>query len=85
MLRFKESEKGGTSTRLDDPDRFHRIRCPICKWQPQRRDRWQCSCGFVWNTFDTHGVCPSCARAWLETSCLRCHQWSLHEAWYASD
>ena len=82
-LRFKESEKGGASTRLDDADRGKRIRCPKCKWQPRRHDRWLCTCGHAWNTFDTRGVCPACAHAWRDTACLRCHQWSPHVAWYA--
>jgi hypothetical protein len=70
---------------LDDADRWKRIRCPRCKWQPRRGDRWSCSCGHAWNTFDTHGVCPSCATAWRETQCLRCNEWSPHEQWYAHD
>lgn len=61
-----------------------RIRCPKCAWQPRSSDRWFCSkCRRAsWNTFDTRGVCPVCAFRWTWTACLRCHQWSLHEAWY---
>ena len=60
------------------------IRCPKCKWTPRAHDRWLCKCGHVWNTFDTHGVCPACAYAWRDTMCLRCHEWSPHDAWYVS-
>jgi hypothetical protein len=85
-LAYKERERaGGTSTVLDDEDRFNRIRCPLCKWRPRRTDRWGCTCGHAWNTFDTHGVCPSCSIAWRETQCLRCHEWSPHERWYAGE
>jgi hypothetical protein len=85
-LRYKESEKGGTSTSLDDPERWRRIRCPKCKWQPGRHDRWRCThCGHTWNTFDTHGVCPGCSYAWRITKCLRCKEWSAHADWYAKD
>ena len=84
-LRYKESERSGGETRLSDDDRWNRIRCPKCRWQPERGHRWQCHCGHVWNTFDTHGVCPSCAYAWRDTRCLRCHQWSPHVAWYATE
>jgi hypothetical protein len=63
VLRYKESEKGGTATSLDDSERWNRIRCPKCKWQPGRRNRWRCDCGHVWNTFDTNGVCPKCSYA----------------------
>lgn len=79
LVAFKVSEQGGSSV----DDREGRIRCPRCKWRPQRSSRWWCSCGHSWNTFDTHGVCPACAYAWLETACPSCHQWSRHEDWYA--
>jgi predicted amidophosphoribosyltransferase len=61
-----------------------RIRCPLCSWEPGPRDRWMCSpgCGHLWNTFDTRGVCPACAKHWLHTACHACSAWSLHEAWY---
>lgn len=43
-----------------------------------------CSCGNLWNTFDTGGQCPSCGKQWEYTQCLSwsCHQWSLHVDWY---
>jgi len=59
-----------------------KIRCPLCKWQPTQHDRWLCECGYEWNTFDTHGVCPNCHKQWLVTACLACGEWSPHEAWY---
>ena len=65
-----------------------RIRCPKCRWRPRKEDRWFCNkpkCGCVWNTFDTHGVCPKCSHVWMHTACLACHQWSLHEDWYGAD
>ena len=62
-----------------------RIRCPRCRWQPTREDRWSCLCLHFWNTFDTGGVCPACGRAWQETQCLRCHEWSPHAEWYAEE
>src|SRR2546425_10644406 len=34
-----------------------RIRRPLCGWSPRKDDRWSCSCGHEWNTFDTGGVC----------------------------
>jgi hypothetical protein len=84
-FRFKEDDKQGSSTSLDESDRYKRIRCPKCKWQPGRADRWQCACRHVWNTFDTRGVCPACRFAWQDTQCLRCHEWSPHIEWYAID
>lgn len=70
-----------------------RIRCPHCKWQPERSSRWGClpmgapenfrgGCGASWNTFDTKGVCPGCTYKWRHTSCLACEKTSLHEDWY---
>lgn len=69
-----------------DPD-YLKIRCPVCQWQPNKQDRWYCDpgCHHQWNTFDTAGICPSCGKHWNETACLRCHEWSAHEAWYVTD
>jgi hypothetical protein len=60
------------------------IYCPKCEWRPSAEDRWFCtpSCGTVWNTFWTRGVCPSCAVKWPQTQCLACQLFSPHEAWY---
>jgi predicted amidophosphoribosyltransferase len=44
-----------------------------------------CECGHVWNTFDTHGVCPGCGHAWTATQCPHCQQWSRHDDWYERD
>lgn len=33
-----------------------RIRCPLCGWSPRKEDKWFCTCGDEWNTFDTGGV-----------------------------
>src|SRR6202021_1918160 len=60
-----------------------RIRCPLCGWSPRNDDRWSCSCGNEWNTFDTGGVCPACLHQWTSTQCLSCKQWSAHSDWYA--
>jgi len=61
-----------------------RIRCPKCGWQPRKEDRWMCreGCRHLWNTFDTHGVCPACHYQWRDTMCLGCQRWSPHEDWY---
>ena len=60
-----------------------RIRCPKCNWSPRAEDLWLCKCGFMWNTFDTGGVCPACLKQWAETQCLLCSGWSAHSDWYA--
>jgi hypothetical protein len=66
--------KGGSSN----------IRCPECRWRPEKDSRWSCEpgCGHCWNTFDTGGVCPGCDKRWHRTACLRCAAWSAHVAWY---
>ena len=71
-------------TDQDSGDGGRRIRCPQCKWEPSRGDRWHCDavCGHIWNTFETRGLCPACNKQWRETACLRCHNWSPHDDWY---
>jgi hypothetical protein len=82
LLAFVETDrKTGGSTREGE----RKIRCPKCKWQPRKTDRWGCACGHVWNTFDTGGICPACDAKWRDTQCLECHKWSLHEDWYGDD
>jgi predicted RNA-binding Zn-ribbon protein involved in translation (DUF1610 family) len=72
--------------RVDEDERTRhggsRIRCPRCGWEPERSERWTCTCLHVWNTFETRGVCPACGHAWRETQCRRCSAWSPHEDWY---
>jgi predicted amidophosphoribosyltransferase len=70
-------------TRKDDKD-YSRIRCPQCRWQPDKHSRWTCSpgCGHSWNTFETRGLCPDCGKKWFHTACLHCSAWSPHEDWY---
>jgi hypothetical protein len=62
-----------------------RIKCPKCGWTPRARDRWSCTCRYLWNTFDTGGVCPGCLKQWTMTACLSCRQWSAHSDWYPKD
>jgi predicted amidophosphoribosyltransferase len=80
---LRDTRKSDVQTRLFEPD-FLKIRCPRCHWRPQKDDRWLCSPGCLhsWNTFDTAGVCPGCAKHWHETACLHCDQWSPHADWY---
>jgi len=59
-----------------------RIRCPLCGWSPDANALWACSCGHLWNTFDTGGICPACMRQWMSTQCLACGAWSPHSDWY---
>jgi hypothetical protein len=62
-----------------------RIRCPLCGWVPGKHDRWMCTCGYHWNTFDTRGKCPACSFQWTMTCCPSCQKWSPHEDWYEKD
>jgi hypothetical protein len=49
---LEEEKKPGAS----EPPR---IRCPLCGWSPRKEDKWFCTCGHEWNTFDTGGVSTS--------------------------
>jgi len=86
----RETTSGKVATRRS------RIRCPECSWEPRKSDTWWCDdcdwpeffkggCGTTWHTFDTGGVCPGCGHRWQWTSCLRCHNWSLHDDWYEQE
>jgi len=86
-------EKVVTTPGLEDGETFRGIRCPLCKWQPESRNRWCCDptgspepafqgCGTVWNTFATRGRCPGCSHQWIWTACHMCGCFSLHEDWY---
>ena len=59
-----------------------RVACPRCDWEPAASDRWSCACGHAWNTFETGGRCPACAKTWRDTQCLACARWSRHVDWY---
>jgi hypothetical protein len=64
------------------------IRCPKCGFEPPPQLQWGCfpdGCGYIWNTFATHGVCPRCRKFWHDTACPRCHMWSPHDDWYPAD
>lgn len=63
------------------------ILCPKCSYKPKSQDRWLCTCGHVWNTFDTAGKCPACDYQWQHTQCpsLSCNKWSPHKDWYVID
>ncbi len=73
------------------------IACPNCRWKPDGNAHWECSCGYIWDTFSTAGRCPACAKVWQETACpgnfllgIRipfndpggCGKWSPHLDWY---
>ena len=66
----------------DKPKHRRRIRCPKCLWEPGRHDLWVCVCFHSWNTFDTHGVCPSCGLKCVGYMLLNCLKWSRHDDWY---
>jgi hypothetical protein len=98
LFRKSADDKQGHVEKLEGSDAAkstRSIRCPLCKWSPDRSSRWTCwdcghpeyfynGCGTEWNTFDTRGVCPTCAHPWIWTSCLSCWSWSKHEDWYGS-
>ena len=88
LLLKGEPDRVGVKEPRERPDRRTgrtRIRCPRCAWEPGPHDRWQCNCLYLWNTFETGGVCPGCNYQWLETMCPRCRIWSPHRDWYVDE
>jgi hypothetical protein len=97
--RLPPEETPGETTKISDEEEaqdYSRIRCPLCRWQPDETSRWSCNdrgdpeyffdgCGTTWNTFSTRGLCPGCGHQWRWTKCLKCKGWSLHEDWYAQE
>lgn len=63
-----------------------RIACPKCDWEPDGSPYWSCTCGHIWNTFDTAGRCPKCRKQWEWTQCVisagGCTAKSPHLDWY---
>jgi Zn-dependent protease len=60
------------------------LECPACKNAPPMGDLWRCSnCTNSFDTFATHGVCPTCAAQSAATRCLDCGQMSPIDQWYA--
>jgi hypothetical protein len=95
LFRLYDEREDHQDTVLDgvDDSDVPGIRCPLCKWRPKRSDVWTCwdcdfpeyfygACGTDWNTFETHGICPTCLHQWQWTSCYNCFMWSRHEDWY---
>lgn len=62
------------------------IACPKCHWEPDGGAHWACTCGCVWNTFDTAATCPNCNKQWTHTACVPnkggCTSMPPHVDWY---
>lgn len=63
------------------------IRCPKCKWEPDGKPYWSCSCGNQWDHFATAGRCPVCGKISKDTQCVTtelggCQALSPHLDWY---
>jgi hypothetical protein len=61
------------------------VACPRCRLSPKAADRWFCTCGYQWNTFETQGRCPGCSYQWKETACPTCGELSPHADWYIAN
>jgi hypothetical protein len=59
--------------------------CPDCAWAPEDDARWQCNCGYRWNTFTTRARCPACGMQHEKTRCIGCGSLTDHEDWYRTE
>lgn len=63
-----------------------KICCPKCKWEPDGKEYWQCTCETSFDTFATGARCRGCGKVWEKTQCILhaggCAAWSPHLDWY---
>jgi hypothetical protein len=72
--------------RLERLPRHHGCVCPGCGVSPPRGQLWVCEhCQSRFDTFATHGKCPSCGAWFLETACPHCHSAHHIDAWYVPE
>jgi Zn-dependent protease len=56
--------------------------CPACKSAPPVGAYWKCGrCGNAFDTFQTQGVCPTCAALYPVTLCLDCRALNRMNEW----
>jgi Zn-dependent protease len=56
--------------------------CPSCRTAPPLGAFWKCArCNSLFDTFETHAVCPHCSARYAATTCLDCQAQSSPEAW----
>lgn len=58
------------------------IQCSTCEWNPDGGIHWACTCGHMWNTFETKAKCPKCNMQWTDTWCPACGKPTPHKDWY---
>jgi hypothetical protein len=56
--------------------------CPSCRTAPMLGEKWKCDlCGQAFDTFETQGVCPNCAKQFPMTMCGDCGEWHQMSEW----
>jgi Zn-dependent protease len=56
--------------------------CPNCKMKPLMGERWHCDlCDQPFDTFETHAVCPHCAKHFPQTMCGDCGKFHPMDEW----
>jgi hypothetical protein len=55
--------------------------CPMCHAAPPAGPYWKCSCGHLFDTFETGAVCPGCGKSFGSTACLDCGAQSPLSKW----
>src|SRR6185503_14197233 len=68
--------------KLESLPRRQGFACPSCHTAPPLGLYWTCNrCNTRFDTFETGGICPSCATRFASTTCLDCHHQAPIAQW----
>jgi hypothetical protein len=70
---------------LENAQHHPDMACPACGTAPPIGSFWTCGkCGTAFDTFHSHGACPSCGAQFATTACPACGVLSSLDQWTPS-